>query len=442
MRFGTDGVRGVANADVTPELATAIGRAAIRVLGGDEILVGRDTRKSGPMLAAALAAGAASEGARALDLGVLPTPAVAHLAAVDGCTGAVISASHNAFGDNGIKLFAAGGLKLSDELQSRLEADIDQILGGAGSGRPVGVEVGTVESVPEALERYAGSVEKALEGRSLDGLKVVADCANGAASVIAPGILRRLGAEVEAIHAEPNGVNINEQCGSTHPESLQRRVLETNADAGLAFDGDADRVLAVGDDGVLVDGDHIIALLASDLRSRGRLHEGTVVVTVMSNLGFRQAMRGAGIRVVETQVGDRHVLEALERGRWSIGGEQSGHVILRDLATTGDGLLTAVLLLDLVARSAVPLSRMSRDAMTSLPQVLLNVRVVGRPPDVAAAVAEVVAAEEEHLGGSGRVLVRPSGTEPVVRVMVEAPTEELAQRVATRVAAAVEAVCG
>ncbi|KAA0234829.1 MAG: Phosphoglucosamine mutase [Acidimicrobiales bacterium] len=442
MRFGTDGVRGEANTDVTPELATAIGRAAIRVLGGDELLVGRDTRRSGPMLAAALAAGAASEGARALDLGVLPTPAVARLAAVDGCAAAVISASHNPFGDNGIKLFSAGGLKLDDELQSRLEAGIDEILGHSGSARPVAARVGTVEPVPEALERYGGSIERALEGHSLDGLRVVADCANGAASVIAPHVLRRLGAEVEAIHAEPDGININHECGSTHPESLQQRVLTSQADAGVAFDGDADRVVAVGEDGALVDGDHIVAMLASDLRSRGRLRESTVVVTVMSNLGFRQAMSREGIRVVETPVGDRHVLEALERGHWSLGGEQSGHVIFRDLATTGDGLLTAVLLLDLVRRSGAPLSRMSQDAMQSLPQVLVNVRVVGCPPDIAAVVADVVAAEEEHLGGSGRVLVRPSGTEPVVRVMVEAPTEDLAQRVAGRVARAVEAACG
>jgi phosphoglucosamine mutase len=443
LRFGTDGIRGVANVQLTPELVLALGRAAARVLGGGRVVVGRDTRRSGPLLEAALVAGLAAEGRSVERLGVLPTPGVAWMAAAEGVAGAMISASHNPFPDNGVKLFGPGGRKVDDDTQARLEAELDRLLAaGPGPGAASGAAVGGVDDgAAAAAGRYLDALLDSVEGRRLDGLHVVLDCANGAASALAPEAVGRLGATVEVLHARPDGVNINQGCGSNAPDDLRRRVVEVGADLGLACDGDADRVVAVDHAGRLVDGDQLLAMCALDLAARDRLRDGTVVVTVMTNLGFRLAMAERGIRVVETAVGDRHVLVALEDGGWSLGGEQSGHVIFRDLATTGDGTLTGLQVLDLVQRSGRPLADLAAEAMTRLPQVLVNVTVPRRRPDVVEAVAGEIGAVEAGLGERGRVLVRPSGTEPVVRVMVEAPTAEAAAAGARRLAAAVADAC-
>ncbi len=443
LRFGTDGVRGPAD-ELDDRLVEALGRAAAQVLGGaDGFVIGRDTRRSGPRLEAALARGLTAGGAEVRFLGVAPTPAVAWSAADRGIPGAVISASHNPWSDNGIKFFAAGGRKLSDQIEARLEAALDANLDL--SSPPAPPPVGTVDlALDLALDlvaAWSGAVEASIEGRRLDGLRVVVDCANGAASAVARPLLAALGAEVEVLAGDPDGKNINDGCGSTHPEALQARVLETGAHVGLAFDGDADRLLAVDEQGGLVDGDQLIALFALDRRARGLLVDAHVVVTVMTNLGFRLAMADAGIVVIDTPVGDRHVLEALASGGWSLGGEQSGHIVFADLATTGDGLLSAVQLLDLVRRSGRPLSGLAATAMTRLPQVLVNVVVGERHPGLVEALADVVEVEERRLGPRGRVLIRPSGTEPLVRVMVEAETEATAREVAERLADAVRARC-
>jgi phosphoglucosamine mutase len=460
LEFGTDGVRGTANLELTPEFALALGRAAARVLGGGRWAVGRDTRRSGSLLEAAFSAGLASEGAEVVGLGVAPTPEVAWWSAAEGAPAAMVSASHNPFPDNGIKIFSAGGRKLPDEAEARLEGELRRLLGvdglpraGAGglsnghghdppAAPPVGADVGTITAAPPH-QGYAAAVVASIEGRRLDGLRVVVDCAHGAASEVAPEVLRALGAEVEPLHCAPDGTNINQDCGSNHPAALQVAVHRAGADAGVAFDGDADRVLLVDGTGRLVDGDHIIAICALDLAARGRLAEQTVVVTVMTNLGFRLSMGERGIKVVETRVGDRYVLEALESGGYTLGGEQSGHVIFHELATTGDGLLTAVQALDVVVRSGRPLGMLADEAMTRLPQVLRNVRVAnGRlgAGDVVTALGPEIAAVEAELGSTGRVLVRASGTEPLVRVMVEAPTEARADTAAARLVAAAEAL--
>jgi len=437
LRFGTDGIRGVANVELTPELVLALGHAAARVLDGETYVVGRDTRRSSEMLQAALSAGLAAEGIQVLDLGVLPTPAVAFFSAKHEWGGAMISASHNPWTDNGVKFFDIGGRKLTDDQEERLEAELD-----AGT-RSTSSKVGEVYTPRRMREDFADHLVESLEGRSLTGLSIVLDCANGAASDMAPDVFHRLGATVRTIAAQPDGANINEGCGSTHPETLQAAVLEFEADLGLAFDGDADRVLAVDHRGRLVDGDHLIALCALDLQERGKLKDDTVVVTVMTNLGFRLAMAERGVRVHETQVGDRYVLEALDANGWSLGGEQSGHVVFRDLATTGDGILTGLQVADVVLRSGRRLADLADAAMTQLPQVLRNVRVADR--DALAAASELwdeVAEVEAELGDHGRVLLRPSGTEPVVRVMVEAPTAEQAEAAAARLSDAVARACG
>ena len=441
LRFGTDGVRGVANLDLTPELVVALGRAAARVLGVDRFVVGRDTRISGPSLEAALTAGLTAEGVTVNTLGVVPTPAVAWAAADTGAAGAVISASHNRYPDNGIKLFSAAGRKLDDDVESALETTLDSLVQGHDEhdASPTGDAIGTIEARPEQLLAYATAVEGSIEGRDLSGLRLVVDCANGSATTIAPHVLRRLGCQVVVLHADPNGTNINEGCGSTHPADLQQAVVEHGADAGLAFDGDADRLLAVDRDGALVDGDQIIAINAVDLHARGRLRNDTVVVTVMTNLGFRLAMNERGIAVMETPVGDRFVLDALATGGHSLGGEQSGHIIFPELATTGDGLLTAVQLLDVMKRAGNTLAELA-SVMTRLPQVLCNVRVASMvADDLDDRIAADVASARAELGDHGRVLVRRSGTEPLVRVMVEAPTAEKADAVAKRLAEAVTA---
>jgi phosphoglucosamine mutase len=423
LRFGTDGVRGIANAELTPELVLALGRAAARVLGGGPFLVGRDTRISGPLLQAALSAGLATEGADVVDLGVLPTPGVAWLSARDGRPAAMISASHNPFPDNGVKFFRAGGRKLSDETEAALEAEIDRLIAEpAAQPRRTGAALGRLVA-GDGHSRYEAALAESVKGPGLAGMKVVLDCANGAASAVAPAVLRALGAQVTVLHAAPDGININSACGSTHPEGLQRQVVATGAAVGLAFDGDADRVLAVDHTGALVDGDQLIAICALDRREQGLLAGDTVVVTVMANLGFRQAMATQGISLIETDVGDRYVLEEMERGGWTLGGEQSGHIIFGDLATTGDGILTGLQVLDVMVRTGRSLADLA-SVMDRLPQVLRSVPVAARVTDLGGS-ADVVAAVksvEAELGDRGRVLVRPSGTEAVVRVMVEAVT--------------------
>jgi phosphoglucosamine mutase len=432
LRFGTDGVRGVAGAELTPEFAVRLGRAAARVLDVERVLIGRDPRLSGPMLEGALAAGFAAEGVDVDLVGILPTPGVAYLAKRWDAAAAVISASHNLFADNGIKLFARGGRKLTDEVESRVEvelAGLDRTPSHYGGDR-IGMVVANADGVVE----YADHLVALMADEGLDGLRVVLDCANGAASSVAASVYERTGAEVLVINDQPDGCNINDRCGTTYPERLRLEVVEAGADVGLAFDGDADRLIAVDHTGAVVDGDHIIAICAEDLHARDLLRDDTVVVTVMTNLGFRHAMARAGIRVVETPVGDRYVLEALETGGFSLGGEQSGHIIFPDLAVTGDGLLTGLVLLDVVRRRGVTLAELAAGAMTRLPQVLVNVEV---PRDTDAALAELrpfAAAAQAELGERGRVLVRASGTERVVRVMVEAEDDASAHRIADELA--------
>lgn len=433
LSFGTDGVRGRAYEDLTTAWVAKLARAASRVLGADTVVIGSDGRESGPDFVAALCAGFAAEGVEAWTVGVVPTPAVAHIAAKANVAGAMVSASHNPFHDNGIKFFAPGGRKLTDAMQLEIEALL--------VGRPL---VGDVVAVPagertEMVDEWIDSLIGTLDGRRLDGMSVVVDCANGAASQFAPALLRSLGCTVTAINNLPTGRNINADCGSTYPAQLREVMRVAGASVGLAFDGDADRVLAVDAEGNLVDGDQLIGICAVDLHERGLLADDTVVITVMTNLGFRLGMQARGIRVHETAVGDRYVLEALEEHGWSLGGEQSGHVIFGHLATTGDGLLTGIQLLDIVERSGRPLGELAADTMTRLPQVLENVRVDGDAHALLAALAAEIAAVEADLGDTGRVLVRPSGTEPLLRVMVEAVSAERAQAAVDRLTAAAAA---
>jgi len=434
LRFGTDGVRGPAS-EFTDALVVALGQAAAQVLGTSAFVIGRDTRESGERLERALGTGLILGGAQPLSLGVVPTPAVAWVCAQRDVPGAVISASHNPWSDNGIKFFAAGGRKLSDELEAELENALDAAV-AAGVEFELSVDSKTdTGAVAEWCDAVASSVV------AVAPMRIVIDCANGAASSVAPGIFRGLGLEVEVLHAQPDGRNINDACGSTHPEDLQRAVVASGAALGLAFDGDADRLLAVDERGELVDGDQLIALFARDLRDRGELAGNRVVVTVMSNLGFRLAMDEQGIEVVETPVGDRHVLEALARSSSSLGGEQSGHIVFADRATTGDGVLSGVQLVDLVGRTQTPLSTLAAAVMDRLPQVLRNVRLEHRRDDIAEAIAGEIATVEQSLGARGRVLIRLSGTEPLVRVMVEAPTLAQAEDAADNLAAAVIQAC-
>ncbi|HEX3830276.1 MAG TPA: phosphoglucosamine mutase [Sporichthyaceae bacterium] len=434
--FGTDGVRGLANHDLPAELALKLASAAGRVLAGRRTapgrpvaVVGRDPRASGEFLEAAVVAGLAGAGVDVIRVGVLPTPGIAHVTASSGADlGVVISASHNPAPDNGIKFFGRGGHKLPDVVEDEIESILD-----AAWERPIGPDVGRVVDDPAAARRYLDFLLTTLPKR-LDGLRVVVDCANGAASGIAPVLMRAAGAEVITLSAAPDGLNINDGCGSTHLEPLRAAVIEHDAAAGLAFDGDADRCLAVDGSGAVVDGDQILAVLALAAREASRLVEDTLVVTVMSNLGLRLAMQDAGIKLVETAVGDRYVLEAMRAGGYSLGGEQSGHVVMLEHATTGDGLLTGLHLLSRLAATGESLAQLAA-VVQPLPQVLVNVRGVDRKGvGGSAALAAAVAAEEAGLGTGGRVLLRPSGTEPVVRVMVEAPTAQLANEVADRLA--------
>ncbi|TCP53249.1 phosphoglucosamine mutase [Tamaricihabitans halophyticus] len=429
--FGTDGVRGKANADLTPEFALRVAASAARVLAAEDgrtvAVVGRDPRASGEMLEAAVVAGLTSAGADVLRVGVLPTPGVAQLTAeLGGHLGVMISASHNPMPDNGIKIFAAGGHKLPDQREDAIAEGLD-----AEWHRPTGGGVGRVYDVPDALDRYVAHLRAASPHR-LDGLRVVVDCANGAAWAAAPQAYREAGAEVIAINALPDGENINDGCGSTHLDGLREAVRAERADVGIAHDGDADRCLAVTADGAVVDGDQIMAVLALALHETGELAENTLVATVMSNLGLHLAMREHGVELRTTAVGDRYVLEELRAGGFTLGGEQSGHLVLPKYATTGDGLLTALLLLGRVATSERSLTELV-GVMRRLPQVLVNVSVADKAAVAAnVAVHEAVAEVEAELGETGRVLLRPSGTEQLVRVMVEAPSEDVARAAADR----------
>ena len=440
MKFGTDGVRGVANIELTAEFALRLGRAAARVLStGDTptVVIGGDTRVSTPMIEAALAAGFAAEGVDVCRLGVVPTPAVAFAAQRNDAMGAMVSASHNPYRDNGIKLFAPGGIKLADDIETAIERELDSMQPPVGQPGRIAASVDAVRA--DVIDEYVDHVVSIAEGRSMSSLRVVVDAANGAASALVRIVFERVGADVIVIGDEPDGTNINDACGATFPAAVAEAVVARGADVGIALDGDADRLIAVDQTGRVVDGDHIIAIAAIDLEARGSLANDTVVVTTMTNLGFHHAMRAAGIDVVTTDVGDRYVLEALASGGHVLGGEQSGHVIFADHATTGDGMLTAVALLDTIARSGRPLADLAASAMTSLPQILVNVEVSERVPDVAELLADDVARLEAELAGTGRVLLRPSGTEPLVRVMVEASTAPEAHRVANDLATVVRA---
>jgi len=440
--FGTDGVRGLANGDLTPELALQVASAAARVLVAHDAshrpvaVVGRDPRASGEMLEAAVVAGLTSAGADVLPVGVVPTPAVAYLTASYGADlGVVLSASHNPMPDNGVKLFAAGGLKLPDDLEAEIESEVE--LGA--QIRPIGAAIGRLRTADDALARYSKYL-LAAEPTPLAGLRVVLDCANGAAATVAPELYRAAGAEVLAIACEPDGLNINDGVGSTHMGPLIAAVRESGADLGIAHDGDADRCLAVDAEGNVIDGDQIMAVCAIALREAGRLRDDTLVATVMSNLGLHHAMRAAGIHVLTTAVGDRYVLETLRAKDLSLGGEQSGHIVFADTATTGDGLLTALHLMARVVATGRPLGELA-GVVHRLPQTLVNVTVGDR--DAVAASPEVAAAvrvAEAELGDDGRVLLRPSGTEQLVRVMVEAETQQRADEIAQRLATVVAAV--
>ena len=438
--FGTDGVRGLANRDLTAELSLDLAVAAAHVLGDvgafaghrPRAVVGRDSRVSGEFLEAAVVAGLASAGVDVILLGVTPTPAVAFLPDKLECDlGVMLSASHNPMPDNGIKFFARGGHKLDDVIEDAVEARM-----GEEWDRPLGGDVGRVVVEADAAVLYEEMLLASTPHR-LDGIKVVVDCANGAASFIAPDVYERAGAHVIAIHAQPDGLNINDNCGSTHLGDLQAAVREHKADLGIAHDGDADRCLAVDADGNEIDGDHILAILAIAMRDAGTLTKNTVVATVMANLGFKIAMQAHNITVIETGVGDRYVLEAMKADGLALGGEQSGHVVMLEHATTGDGLLTALHLMARMAQTKESLAQLAA-RVEKLPQVLVNVRGVDKAALASnAVIAAAVTAAEGELGATGRVLLRSSGTEPVIRVMVEAPSQELAQHITDQLAAVV-----
>jgi phosphoglucosamine mutase len=444
--FGTDGVRGLANGLLTAQLATSLGVAAAEVLAergefsghtSDRpfAIVGRDPRISGEFLQAAVSAGLASAGVDVIDVGVLPTPAVAFLTEHTGADlGVMLSASHNAMPDNGIKFFARGGVKLADEVEDAIERHLDTHL-----NLPTGDKVGRIRTDADLVEKYIEHLLSSIDN-SLIGLKVVIDGANGSASLVGPEALRRAGATVISIHCEPDGLNINDGCGSTHMEDLFAAVLEHGAHIGIAHDGDADRCLAVGEDGSFIDGDQILAILAAGRKQNQSLVGNTVVATVMSNLGFTLAMQELDIKVIATAVGDRYVLEAMREQGFTLGGEQSGHVILSEFATTGDGVLTALHLLNEMKRTGKSATELA-NIVKRLPQILVNVKNVDKLKVTNSVLETAVKKAETELGKTGRVLLRPSGTEPLIRVMVEAATQELAQTIANGLAQVVEETC-
>jgi phosphoglucosamine mutase len=437
--FGTDGVRGEANVTLLPEMAYRLGRAATLYFGreSDEqplILIGRDTRISGEMFASALTAGICSAGGRAMLAGVIPTPAIAYLARRHKAkAGIVISASHNPFHDNGIKFFGGDGYKLPDAVEDELEAIVHQLEQDDNLARPSGDKIGHIEYRTDLLNQYIEFVLSTCKER-FDGMSVVLDCANGAAYEVMPRVLRELGAKVKVIHALPNGVNINDHCGSTHLESLQRAVLENHADFGIAHDGDADRCLCVDEKGQVIDGDHILVMCAQDMIKKGTLPYNTVVTTVMANIGFHKAIKAAGGRAEVTQVGDRYVLENMLKNGYKIGGEQSGHIIFTDFSTTGDGPITALQVLSSLKRSGRKASDLT-NLMTTYPQLLVNVKVATKDGwEENEAIKAAIAAGEQELGTDGRILVRPSGTEPLIRVMAEGPDQAQLDTICHRIA--------
>ncbi|WP_019007536.1 phosphoglucosamine mutase [Cohnella laeviribosi] len=437
--FGTDGVRGIANQNLTAELAYKLGRCGGVVLAGNsarpKVVIGRDTRVSGPMLENALAAGLLSIGADVIRIGVVSTPAVAYLTRVLGAdAGVMISASHNSVEDNGIKFFGGDGFKLLDET----EAEIEKLMDAPEDTlpRPIGGGIGTETSDLQAKFRYLEYLKTTVR-HSFKGLKIVLDCAHGAAYELAPAIFRDLGAEVYAYGAEPTGLNINDGVGSTHPEMLAAKVKEHGADIGLAFDGDADRLIAIDENGEEVDGDFVLCICGEAMKRDGRLKHDTIVTTVMANIGFFKAAEKLSLKTVKTAVGDRYVMEEMVRGGYNLGGEQSGHVIFLDYNTTGDGILTALQLVDTVVASGKKLSEL-KQMMSKYPQVLVNVRVADKSRFAGnKAIEEAVASAERELGDNGRVLVRPSGTEALIRVMAEGPDRAEIERHVESIAAVI-----
>lgn len=437
--FGTDGVRGEANVTLLPEMAYRLGRAATIYFGKESeeqplIIIGRDTRISGEMFESALTAGICSAGGRAMLAGIIPTPAIAYLARKHKAkAGIVISASHNPFHDNGIKFFGGDGYKLPDAVEDELEAIVHQLETDDNYPRPTAEHIGHIEYRTDLLNQYMEFVLSTCKER-FDGVKVVLDCANGAAYEAMPKILRRLGANVKVIHALPNGTNINDGCGSTHLESLQKAVLENGADFGIAHDGDADRCLCVDEKGQVIDGDHILVMCAMDMMKEGKLPYNTVVTTVMANIGFHQAIKKAGGRAEITKVGDRYVLENMLKNGYKIGGEQSGHIIFTDYSTTGDGLITALQVLSSLKRSGREASDLTA-LMTTYPQLLVNVKVTTKEGwETNEAIKEAIAEGDKELGENGRILVRPSGTEPLIRVMAEGPDQAQLDRICHAIA--------
>ncbi|WP_270837317.1 phosphoglucosamine mutase [Mitsuokella multacida] len=437
--FGTDGVRGEANVTLLPEMAYRLGRAATIYFGKESeeqplIIIGRDTRISGEMFESALTAGICSAGGRAMLAGIIPTPAIAYLARKHKAkAGIVISASHNPFHDNGIKFFGGDGYKLPDAVEDELEAIVHQLETDDNYPRPTAEHIGHIEYRTDLLNQYMEFVLSTCNER-FDGVKVVLDCANGAAYEAMPKILRRLGANVKVIHALPNGTNINDGCGSTHLESLQKAVLENGADFGIAHDGDADRCLCVDEKGQVIDGDHILVMCAMDMMKEGKLPYNTVVTTVMANIGFHQAIKKAGGRAEITKVGDRYVLENMLKNGYKIGGEQSGHIIFTDYSTTGDGLITALQVLSSLKRSGRKASDLTA-LMTTYPQLLVNVKVATKEGwETNEAIKEAIAEGDKELGENGRILVRPSGTEPLIRVMAEGPDQAQLDRICHAIA--------
>lgn len=438
--FGTDGVRGIANRELTPELAYKIGRCGGYVLAGQVekpvVVIGRDTRISGPMLESALVAGLLSIGANVIRLGVLSTPGVAYLTRLlKADAGVMISASHNPVEDNGIKFFGADGFKLSDET----ELDIERLLDAEKDElpRPIGGALGTVTDDEQAKFRYLNYVKSTVKS-AFNGLRIVLDCAHGAAYALAPKVFRELGADVITIGAEPTGRNINDHCGSTHPEQLQKAVLEHKADIGLAFDGDADRLIAIDDTGAEIDGDYILGICGNALNAEGKLKHSTIVTTVMSNIGFFKGIEALGMTAARTAVGDRCVMEEMRKGGYNLGGEQSGHIIFLDYNTTGDGILSALQLVDIIVQSGKKLSEL-KQIMRKYPQVLVNVRVADKSRLKGnEAIDHVIRLVENELGDHGRVLVRPSGTESLIRVMAEGPDKDKVESYVNMIADAIQ----
>jgi phosphoglucosamine mutase len=447
LKFGTDGVRGEFGTELTTSYVAALARAAAKVLQCKLVVIGRDTRESGPVLETAIAQSLSNLGIEVHLMGVAPTPAIAFAAVSSEAVSFAITASHNTYTDNGVKIFGRGGRKLTDEQESRIELETELELASEINRAPDHQQSSASSKIsavshPEYLARYCAALVASLPKNALAKLHIALDCANGAMSEVASAVFTGLGAKVSVIHNSPNGKNINHHCGATEPSELKELVKKIKADLGVAFDGDGDRLIAIDDSGTIVDGDHLIAISAQDMKRNGTLRNNKVVVTVMTNIGFHRAMKQSEIEVVTTPVGDRSVLIAIQENDLSLGGEQSGHIIYHDIATTGDGLLAAIRLSALIANSSQVFSEIASNAMTSFPQVLKNIRVAKLAENVAQIFATEIAAAEKLLGDNGRVLVRSSGTEPVVRVMVEAREYDIAVSVATTLVTAITARLG